>query len=81
MSSAVALHGTVAHCKAARVYLLQEEEPVRKHAVGPEEGVLRAAAAVLMLASYRNQALHVFVRPALLATAIRVTKSEIAGEG
>uniref|UniRef100_A0A3B4UDI1 Dihydroxyacetone phosphate acyltransferase-like n=1 Tax=Seriola dumerili TaxID=41447 RepID=A0A3B4UDI1_SERDU len=75
MSSTVALHRSVVHHKAGRVYLVQEEETARKHPISPEEGVIKIAAAVLMLASYRNQALHVFVRPALLATAIHITKS------
>ncbi|KAM9840136.1 dihydroxyacetone phosphate acyltransferase [Aulostomus maculatus] len=80
MSSTVALHHAAVHRKAGRVYLAQEEEPARKHPVSPEEGVTRTATAVLMLASYRNQALHLFVRPALLATAIRVTKSTLRDE-
>ncbi|XP_023286081.1 dihydroxyacetone phosphate acyltransferase-like [Seriola lalandi dorsalis] len=75
MSSTMALHRSVVHHKAGRVYLVQEEETVRKRPISPEEGVIKIAAAVLMLASYRNQALHVFVRPALLATAIHITKS------
>ncbi|TDH00307.1 hypothetical protein EPR50_G00187210 [Perca flavescens] len=75
MSSTVSLHRSVVHLKAGRVYLVQEEEPARKHPISPELDVIRAAAAVLMLASYRNQSLHIFVRPAMLATAIRVTKS------
>ncbi|XP_038582896.1 dihydroxyacetone phosphate acyltransferase isoform X2 [Micropterus salmoides] len=61
--------------KAGRVYLLQEEKPAREHPVSQEEGVIRTAVAVLMLASYRNQSLHVFLRPAMLATAIHVTKA------
>ncbi|XP_045916341.1 dihydroxyacetone phosphate acyltransferase isoform X2 [Micropterus dolomieu] len=61
--------------KAGRVYLLQEEKPARERPVSQEEGVIRTAAAVLMLASYRNQSLHVFLRPAMLATAIHVTKT------
>ncbi|XP_037541747.1 dihydroxyacetone phosphate acyltransferase [Nematolebias whitei] len=75
MSSSVALHRSVAQRKAGRVYLVREEEPERKHPVNPEEGVTRTAAAALMLASYRNQSLHVFTRPAMLATAMSVTKS------
>ncbi|XP_050927880.1 dihydroxyacetone phosphate acyltransferase isoform X2 [Lates calcarifer] len=75
MSSAVALHCSIVHRKAGRVYLVQEEELARKRPISLEEGVTRTAAAVLMLASYRNQLLHVFVRPALLATAIHITKS------
>lgn len=75
MSSSAALHRAIVHRKAGRVYLVQEEEPVRKRPISPEEGVIRTAAAVLMLASYRNQPLHVLVRPAVLATAIQITKS------
>uniref|UniRef100_A0A8C9ZJL0 Glyceronephosphate O-acyltransferase 2 n=1 Tax=Sander lucioperca TaxID=283035 RepID=A0A8C9ZJL0_SANLU len=63
MSSTVTLHRSVVHLKAGRVYLVREEEPVRKHPISPELDVIRTAAAVLMLASYRNQSLHVFVRP------------------
>lgn len=37
------------------------------------------AAAVLMLASYRNQCVHVFVRPAILATAIRTSRATRRG--
>ncbi|XP_044024314.1 dihydroxyacetone phosphate acyltransferase isoform X2 [Siniperca chuatsi] len=75
MSSTVALHRSLVHRKAGRVYMLQEEEPARKCPISPEEGVIRTAAAMLMLASYRNQSLHVFVRPAMLATAIHITKT------
>ncbi|XP_078131072.1 dihydroxyacetone phosphate acyltransferase isoform X1 [Sander vitreus] len=75
MSATVTLHRSVVHLKAGRVYLVREEEPARKHPISPELDVIRTAAAVLMLASYRNQSLHVFVRPAMLAVAIRVTKS------
>lgn len=81
MSSAVAIHGSIVRRKAGRVYLVREEEPARVHPLSPEDGVIRAAAPVLMLASYRNQSVHVFVRPAMLATAIRVTKSTRRGEG
>lgn len=81
MSSTVTLHRSIVHRKAGRVYLVQEEEPVRKHPVSPEEGIIRTAAMMLMLASYRNQSLHVFVRPALLASAIHITNSTQTGEG
>uniref|UniRef100_A0A8C2ZF29 Glyceronephosphate O-acyltransferase 2 n=1 Tax=Cyclopterus lumpus TaxID=8103 RepID=A0A8C2ZF29_CYCLU len=75
MSSAVALHHSVVRREAGRVYLVREEEPERKRPISPEEDVIRSAAAVLMMVSYRNQSLHLFVRPALLATAIGVTKT------
>lgn len=81
MSAAVAIHRSVVHHKAARVYLVQEEAPVRKHPLSPEENVIRRAAAVLMLASYRNQSIHVLVRPAFLAAAIGITKTAQRGEG
>ncbi|XP_041660588.1 dihydroxyacetone phosphate acyltransferase [Cheilinus undulatus] len=75
MSSSMAIHRSVVQCKAGRVYLVQEEVPARKHPVNPGEGAIRTAASMLMLASYRNQCLHVFVRPAMLATAIHITKT------
>lgn len=81
MSSTVAIHRSVLHRKAGRVYLVREEAPARKHPISPEEGVIRTASGVLMLASYRNQSLHVFLRPAMLATAIHVTKTTRRGEG
>ncbi|XP_075900649.1 dihydroxyacetone phosphate acyltransferase [Nelusetta ayraudi] len=75
MSAAVALHRSVVQHKAGRVFLVREEEPARKHPINSEEGVMRTAAGMLMLASYRNQCVHVFGRPAMLATAICVTMS------
>ncbi|XP_027140390.1 dihydroxyacetone phosphate acyltransferase isoform X2 [Larimichthys crocea] len=75
MSSTVAIHRSVVHRKAGCVYLVREEEPARKRPISPEEGVIRTAAAVLMLASYRNQSIHIFLRPAMLATAIHITKT------
>lgn len=44
-------------------------------AVTPEEELLSQAVVVLSCASYRNQALHVFIRPALLASAIHAASS------
>lgn len=76
MSAAVALHRSVVRLSAGRVFLVrEEEEPARKHPISSEESVTRTAAGMLMLASYRNQCVHVFIRPAMLATAISVTKS------
>uniref|UniRef100_A0A668A7K8 Si:ch73-21k16.5 n=1 Tax=Myripristis murdjan TaxID=586833 RepID=A0A668A7K8_9TELE len=75
MSSSMALHHSVVQHKRGRVHLVEEKDPAGNRPVSPEEGVLRRAAAVLMVASYRNQALHIFVRPALLVTAIHTTKS------
>ncbi|RVE56045.1 hypothetical protein OJAV_G00232120 [Oryzias javanicus] len=75
MSSSAALHRGIVQRKAGCVFLVQEDEPARTHPARPEEGVMKTAAAALMLVSYRNQSLHVFVRPALLATAMHITKS------
>ncbi|XP_072297653.1 dihydroxyacetone phosphate acyltransferase [Eucyclogobius newberryi] len=73
--SMVALHHSIVARQGERVRLIREETPVRKHLISAEEDVNRTAASVLMLASYRNQSLHVFLRPAMLATAVRVTES------
>lgn len=73
--SMVTLHHSILTPKGDMVCLVREEAPVRKHPISAEEEVNRTAAAMLMLASYRNQSLHVFLRPAMLATAIHVTKS------
>lgn len=81
MSSTAALHRSLVHRKAERVFLVQEEEPARKRPISPQEGVIRTAAPLLMLASYRNQSVHVFVRPAMLAAAIHITQTTRRGEG
>lgn len=79
MSCAVDIHRSVVCCKAGRVHLVQEKKAERKHPVSPEDGVIGAAATVLMLASYRNQCMHVFVRPAILAAAIHTTRATLRG--
>uniref|UniRef100_H3DFV6 Glyceronephosphate O-acyltransferase n=2 Tax=Tetraodon nigroviridis TaxID=99883 RepID=H3DFV6_TETNG len=80
MSSAVGMHRSVVCCRAGRVRLVQEEQARRKHPACPEDGVIGTAAAVLMLASYRNQCIHVFLRPALLAAAIHTTRATLREE-
>lgn len=80
MSSTVALHHSIVHHKEDRIYLVQDEDPARQDPLSPEEGVMRMAVVVLMLVSYRNQALHVFVRPGILATAIHITKNTRKGK-
>ncbi|XP_028295492.1 dihydroxyacetone phosphate acyltransferase-like isoform X1 [Gouania willdenowi] len=75
MSSAISLHRSIVYLKAGRVYLTQEEVPLRRHRISPEEGVFRTAVPVLMLAAYRNQSLHALVRPAMLAMSICITRS------
>lgn len=67
MSSSMSLHHSVVRCERGRVCLVEEEGP---GPVTQEEGVFRRAAAVLMCASYRNQAVHVFTRPAMVAVAM-----------
>lgn len=80
MLAAVDLHRSVVQLKARRLFLRREEEPSRKQPISSEEGVTRTAAGILMLASYRNQCVHIFIRPAMLATALSVTKSSQRGE-
>uniref|UniRef100_A0A8C7N8C8 Glyceronephosphate O-acyltransferase 2 n=1 Tax=Oncorhynchus kisutch TaxID=8019 RepID=A0A8C7N8C8_ONCKI len=75
MASSMALHRSVIRCHQGRVTLLEEEGPVGAGPFTTEEGVVRRARAVLMVAAYRNQALHVFIRPAMLALAIHTTRS------
>lgn len=67
MSWSVSLHHSVVRCERGRVCLVEEEGP---GPVTQEEGVFRRAAAVLMCASYRNQAVHVFTRPAMVVVAM-----------
>ncbi|CDQ98429.1 unnamed protein product [Oncorhynchus mykiss] len=80
MASSMALHRSVIRCHQGRVTLLEEEGPVGAGPFTTEEGVVRRARAVLMVAAYRNQALHVFIRPAMLALAIHTTRSSQRGE-
>ncbi|KAK7133957.1 hypothetical protein R3I94_015723 [Phoxinus phoxinus] len=72
MSSSMTLHHSVVRCERGRVYLVEEAGP---GPVTQEEGMFRRAAAVLMCASYRNQAVHVFTRPAMVAVAITTAVS------
>lgn len=77
MSSSMTLHHSVVRCERGRVYLVEEAGP------GPviqEEAMFRRAAAVLMCASYRNQAVHVFTRPAMVAVAITTAVSSRTSE-
>ncbi|XP_060769839.1 dihydroxyacetone phosphate acyltransferase [Neoarius graeffei] len=72
MSSNMALHHSVVHVENGRVRLVEEVGP---GPVTQEEAVFRRASAVLMCASYRNQALHVLIRPALVAVAMTMALS------
>uniref|UniRef100_A0A8C5F3W7 Glyceronephosphate O-acyltransferase 2 n=1 Tax=Gadus morhua TaxID=8049 RepID=A0A8C5F3W7_GADMO len=75
MSSNMSLHHSVARRRGGRVFLLEEEGFAGRRPTSAEEGVAWRAVAVLMMASHRNQALHVFARPAMLAVAMHVTAS------
>ncbi|XP_061756722.1 dihydroxyacetone phosphate acyltransferase isoform X5 [Nerophis ophidion] len=73
MSSAVALHHPSVRLQEQRVFLvLEEAAAASQQLISAEDEVNKMAAPMLMMASYRNQALHLFVRPALLATALKL---------
>nr|XP_057912360.1 dihydroxyacetone phosphate acyltransferase isoform X2 [Doryrhamphus excisus] len=81
MSSAVALHHTSIHLQEERVFLVREEEAAAsQEPMAAEDSVTKMAAPMLMMASYRNQTLHLFVRPALLAVALKLTGCSRRGE-
>nr|XP_015194544.1 PREDICTED: dihydroxyacetone phosphate acyltransferase-like [Lepisosteus oculatus] len=71
VSSSITLHKNIVHNMGGQIVLT--EEPQRE--ASPEEGVFQHAVTVLMCASYRNQALHVFVRPMLIAVALHTVAS------
>ncbi|GAA6214945.1 dihydroxyacetone phosphate acyltransferase-like isoform X1 [Lates japonicus] len=81
VSSSLSLHRGLVRISEGKVQLALEQtggpaapgEP--RSAVTPEEELLSQAVIVLSCASYRNQALHVFLRPALLASAIHTASS------
>ncbi|XP_077365966.1 dihydroxyacetone phosphate acyltransferase [Festucalex cinctus] len=77
MSSALALHYPSVRLEEQRVFLVVEEEevPAGRQPISAEDNLASMAAAMLMMASYRNQSLHLFVRPALLATALSLSRS------
>ncbi|XP_072533870.1 dihydroxyacetone phosphate acyltransferase [Salminus brasiliensis] len=72
MSENLVLHRSIARLENGLVQLAEEAGP---GPVTQEEAVFRRAAVVLMCASYRNQALHVFSRPALVALAVTTATS------
>ncbi|XP_019727048.1 dihydroxyacetone phosphate acyltransferase isoform X3 [Hippocampus comes] len=77
ISSAVALHYPSVRLKAQRVFLVVEEveDVAGRQPISTEDSVAKMAASMLMMASYRNQSIHLFVRPALLATALSLSRS------
>ncbi|XP_054474323.1 dihydroxyacetone phosphate acyltransferase isoform X2 [Anoplopoma fimbria] len=80
VSSSLSLHrGLVRICEGKVQLAVEQVGPVvpaePRSTVTPEEKLLSQAVIVLSCASYRNQALHVFLRPALLASAIHTASS------
>ncbi|XP_077597472.1 dihydroxyacetone phosphate acyltransferase [Stigmatopora nigra] len=72
VKSSLALHGGLARVSEGRVRLETGEVGVTSL---PEEELLSRAVQVLSCASYRNQVLHVFLRPGLLALATGAVSS------
>uniref|UniRef100_A0A4W4E9D7 Phospholipid/glycerol acyltransferase domain-containing protein n=1 Tax=Electrophorus electricus TaxID=8005 RepID=A0A4W4E9D7_ELEEL len=73
VGAGLALHKNLARVSGGRVRLAVAETP----GVGQtaEELAFDRAVGVLSCASYRNQILHVFIRPALLSVALRTANS------
>lgn len=85
VSSSLSLHRGLVRVCEGRVQLAVEQggqvKPGEPHStVTPEEELLSQAVIVLSCASYRNQGLHVFLRPALLASAINAASSNLKQE-
>uniref|UniRef100_A0A3B3CTL2 Glyceronephosphate O-acyltransferase n=1 Tax=Oryzias melastigma TaxID=30732 RepID=A0A3B3CTL2_ORYME len=70
VSSSLSLHSGLVRVSEDRVFLALEQGFLTA-----EEELLSQAVVVLSCASYRNQVLHVFLRPALLASAIHTASS------
>lgn len=79
VSSSLHLHRGLVRTREGRVQLALEQggQVGPGGAVAPEEELLSQAVVVLSCASYRNQALHVFLRPALLASALQAASSNL----
>ncbi|XP_061669080.1 dihydroxyacetone phosphate acyltransferase [Syngnathoides biaculeatus] len=77
MSATVALHYPSVRLEAGRVFLVvkEEAEVAGRQRISAEDDVVRMAEPMLMMASYRNQSVHLFVRPALLAVALNLSQS------
>ncbi|KAM9496422.1 dihydroxyacetone phosphate acyltransferase [Clarias gariepinus] len=73
VSSSLSVHRNLACVSGGRVQLVVPEAPGA--GLSPEEAEFNRAVIVLSCASYRNQTLHVFVRPALLAVAMHAANS------
>ena len=77
VSSSLSLHRNLASVCGGRVCLLVGRPPGPE---SPETALFERAVSVLSCASYRNQILHVFLRPALLAVAMQAATSPRKGE-
>ncbi|RXN30750.1 dihydroxyacetone phosphate acyltransferase [Labeo rohita] len=73
ISCSLALHRHLLSVSAGHVQLSVTDAPQVE--ATPEEAVFHRAVIVLSCASYRNQILHVFLRPALLAVAMQSASS------
>ncbi|XP_039548537.1 dihydroxyacetone phosphate acyltransferase [Pimephales promelas] len=73
ISCSLALHTHLLTVSAGHVQLSVTDAPGVE--TTPEEAVFHRAVVVLSCASYRNQILHVFLRPALLALAMQSANS------
>ncbi|XP_035534428.1 dihydroxyacetone phosphate acyltransferase [Morone saxatilis] len=80
VSSSLSLHRGLVRVCEGRIQLAVEQggqsgpgDPLST--ATPEEELFSQAVVILSCASYRNQTLHVFVRPALLASAIHIASS------
>uniref|UniRef100_A0A8C1Z7T7 Glyceronephosphate O-acyltransferase n=1 Tax=Cyprinus carpio TaxID=7962 RepID=A0A8C1Z7T7_CYPCA len=73
ISCSLALHRRLLSVSAGQVQLSVTDGPQVE--TTPEEAVFQRAVVVLSCASYRNQILHVFLRPALLAVAMQSANS------
>ncbi|KAJ8275149.1 hypothetical protein COCON_G00097740 [Conger conger] len=71
VASSLALHHGLVQATGGRVRLLEgPQDPA-----SPEEALFDQAVGVLSCASYRNQVLHVFLRPALVAVALETANT------
>ncbi|XP_034555067.1 dihydroxyacetone phosphate acyltransferase isoform X2 [Notolabrus celidotus] len=78
VSSSLSLHRGLVRICEGRVQLDVEQAADTAQpqlTITPEEQLLSQAVIILSCVSYRNQALHVFLRPALLASAIHTASS------
>lgn len=80
VSSSLSLHQGLVRISEGRVRLAvdqggQTQTASSQSPTTPEENLLNQAVVILSCGSYRNQILHVFLRPALLASAIHTASS------